>query len=163
MFCDRCGANLQGPVSFCPHCGRQFAAAQPPPVVNPMVNPAVNRVAGHLRNVAVLWMVYAALRVLPGLFLTSFSDWGLPFMDDASFFVHGFVRSVGHVFIATGVLGLIAGWGLYERRSWARLLAIILAFISLVHPPFGTAIGIYTLWVLLPATSEAEYQHLARA
>ena len=30
MFCDRCGANLQGPVSFCPHCGRQFGAAPPP-------------------------------------------------------------------------------------------------------------------------------------
>jgi uncharacterized membrane protein (DUF2068 family) len=146
-------------VSFCPHCGRQFAAAQPPPVVNP----AGNRVAGHLRNVAVLWLVYAALRLIPGLLLSSFSDWGIPFMDDAPFFVHGIVRSVGHIFVATGVFGIIAGWGLYERRSWARLLAIILAFISLVHPPFGTAIGVYTLWVLLPASSEMEYQRMERA
>ena len=61
MFCDRCGANLQGPVSFCPHCGRQFGAAPQLPVGN--------RVSGHLRNVAVLWLVYSALRVLPGLFL----------------------------------------------------------------------------------------------
>ena len=155
MFCDRCGAKLQGPVSFCPHCGRQFGAAPPRPVVN--------RVAGHLHNVAVLWLVYAAFRVIPGLFLSSFSDWGIPFTDDAPFFVHGIVRSVGHIFLATGVLGVIAGWGLYERRSWARILAIVLAFISLVHPPFGTAIGIYTLWVLLPASSEVEYQRIARA
>src|ERR1039457_5662933 len=110
MFCDRCGAKLQGPVSFCPHCGRQFGAAPPGPVVN--------RVAGHLRNVAVLWLVYAALRLIPGLFLSSFSDWGIPFTDDAPFFVHGIMRSVGHIFLATGVLGVIAGWGLYERRSW---------------------------------------------
>ena len=152
MFCDRCGAQLQGPVTFCPYCRRQFAAAPPPPVVN--------RVQGHLRNVAVLWLVYAALRLIPGLFLTSFSDWGIPFTDDAPFFVNGIVRGVGHIFLATGV---IAGWGLYERRSWARILAIVLAFISLVHPPFGTAIGIYTLWVLLPASSEVEYQRMARA
>ncbi len=66
-------------------------------------------------------------------------------------------------FIATGVIGLIAGWGLYERRSWARILAIVLAFLSLFHPPFGTAIGIYTLWVLMPAASEAEYQRIARS
>ena len=154
MFCDRCGANLQGPVSFCPHCGRQFGPA-PPPVVN--------RVNGHLRNVAVLWLAYSALRLLPGLFLSSFSDWGNPFMDDAPFFVHGVVRAFAGVFLATGVIGVIAGWGLYERRSWARILAIVLAFISLVHPPFGTAIGAYTLWVLLPASSEAEYQRMARA
>jgi uncharacterized membrane protein (DUF2068 family) len=156
MFCDRCGANLQGPVSFCPHCGRQFVAA-PPPL------PPVNRVNGHLRNVAILWLVYSALRLLPGLFLSSFSNWGIPFMDDVPFFVHGVVRTVAGIFLATGVLGLIAGWGLYERRSWARILAIVLAFISLVHPPFGTAIGIYTLWVLLPASSEAEYQRIFRA
>ena len=155
MFCDRCGAQLQGTVTFCPHCRRQFAAAPPPPVVN--------RVQGHLRNVAVLWLVYSALRLLPGLFLSSFSDWGLPFTDDVPFFVHGIVRSVAGVFVATGLIGVIAGWGLYERRSWARILAIVLGFISLVHPPFGTAIGIYTLWVLLPASSEVEYQRMARA
>ena len=76
--------------------------------------------------------------------------------------MHDIVRTVGRVFIATGVIGLIAGWGLYERRSWARILALVLAFLSLFHPPFGTAIGIYTLWVLLPAASEAEYQRIAR-
>jgi uncharacterized membrane protein (DUF2068 family) len=122
-----------------------------------------NRVAGHLRNVAVLWLVYSALRLIPGLFLHSLSNSGFPFMDDAPFFVHDIVRSVAGIFLATGVIGVIAGWGLYERRSWARILAIVLAFISLVHPPFGTAIGIYTLWVLLPASSEAEYQRMARA
>ena len=156
MFCDRCGANLQGPVSFCPHCGRQFGAA-PPPL------PSVNRVNGHLRNVAVLWLAYSALRLLPGLVLNSFSDWGFPFTGDAPFFVHGIVRAVGGIFLVTGVIGVIAGWGLYERRSWARILAIVLAFINLLHPPFGTAIGVYTLWVLLPVASEAEYQRMARA
>jgi hypothetical protein len=28
--------------------------------------------------------------------------------------------------------------------------------------PFGTALGIYTLWTLLPAKSEEEYRRLAR-
>ena len=154
MFCDRCGANLQGPGSFCPHCGRQFGAAPQLPVGN--------RVSSHLRNVAVLWLVYSALRMLPGLFLNSFSDWGFPF-GGAPFFVHNIMRTVGGFFILGGILGLIAGWGLYERRSWARMLAIVLAFLSLLHPPFGTAIGIYTLWVLLPAASEVEYQRMARA
>jgi hypothetical protein len=159
MFCDRCGANLQGPVSFCPHCGRQFGAVP----LRPVVNPGVNRVTGHLRNLAILWLAYSALRLLPGLVLNSFSDWGFPFGGDVPFFVHGIVRAVGGVFLVTGVIGIICGWGLYERRSWARILAIVLAFLNLLHPPFGTAIGIYTLWVLLPAASDAEYQRMARA
>ena len=154
MFCDRCGANLQGPETFCPHCGRQYGAAPPAPVGN--------RVAGHLRNLAILWLAYSALRVLPGLVLNSFSDWDFPFTGVPTQVVHEIVRTFGGVFLATGIIGLIAGWGLYERRSWARMLAIVLAFLNLLHPPFGTAIGIYTLWVLLPAASEAEYRRTAR-
>jgi uncharacterized membrane protein (DUF2068 family) len=125
--------------------------------------PAGNRVSGHLRNVAVLWLAYSALRVLPGLVLNSFSNWDFPFTGVPPYFVHEIVRTFGGIFLATGIIGLIAGWGLYERRSWARMLAIVLAFLNLLHPPFGTAIGVYTLWVLLPAASEAEYQRMARA
>ncbi len=155
MYCDRCGTNLQGDVRFCPTCGRNFGAAPAPP-------PQVSRVSGNLRTLAILWVVYSAFRILPGLFLRSMDSYGWPFMYNTPFFVHGIVRTVGSVFVITGVAGLIAGWGLMERQSWARILAIILAFLSLIHVPFGTALGIYTLWVLLPASSEQEYQRIAR-
>ena len=67
-----------------------------------------------------------------GLFLNSFSDRWFPFTDVPPYFVHEIVRTFGGIFIATGIIGLIAGWGLYERRSWARILAIVLAFLSLL-------------------------------
>jgi hypothetical protein len=35
--------------------------------------------------------------------------------------------------------------------------------VALLSVPIGTAIGIYTLWVLLPAQSEGEYRALAAA
>jgi len=39
----------------------------------------------------------------------------------------------------------------------------VLAFPSLLfNVPFGTALGIYTLWVLLPAESDVEYEKEAR-
>lgn len=155
MYCDRCGTNLPGNVRFCPNCGRQFGAAPAPPVVN--------RVSGNLRTLAILWIVYSGFRILPGLFLRSIGSYGFPFTNDMPYMWHGIVHTVGSAFIIIGVLGLVAGWGLLERQSWARILAIILAFISLLHVPFGTAIGIYTLWVLLPSSSEAEYQRMARS
>ena len=65
--------------------------------------------------------------------------------------------------MAGGVLGIIAGWGLMERRPWARTLAIVLGFFALLHIGIGTVLGIYTLWVLLPAESAQEYQRTARA
>lgn len=35
---------------------------------------------------------------------------------------------------------------------------LVLAFLALFHVPFGTALGIYSLWVLLPSESEREYE-----
>jgi hypothetical protein len=43
------------------------------------------------------------------------------------------------------------------------VVAIVFGCIALIHFPFGTALGIYTLWVLLPAESEQEYRRSARA
>lgn len=50
--------------------------------------------------------------------------------------------------------GLITGWGLLKLRPWARIVGIVLAVISLLNFPIGTAIGIYGLWVLLTKETE---------
>jgi hypothetical protein len=47
------------------------------------------------------------------------------------------------------VLGLVGGIGLLVFKPWARTLMLIIAAISLVNIPFGTAKGVYALWVLL--------------
>ncbi len=66
--------------------------------------------------------------------------------------------------VLTGsILGLVTGWGLLQREPWARTLAIVMACMNLVFMPFGMMLGLYTLWVLLPATSEREYHTVARA
>jgi hypothetical protein len=39
--------------------------------------------------------------------------------------------------------------GLARARPWARNLALILAAFNLLLLPLGTALGVYTLWVLL--------------
>jgi len=44
--------------------------------------------------------------------------------------------------------GIVAGYGLLKRRSWGRILAVVIGVLGLVNFPIGTAIGIYTLWVL---------------
>jgi hypothetical protein len=63
----------------------------------------------------------------------------------------------GFVFLVLLVLslpGIIAGIGLVEFRPWARIMTIGLSVLELAHIPFGTALGIYGLWVLLTGETE---------
>lgn len=45
--------------------------------------------------------------------------------------------------------GIIAGIGLLKRKAWARLLALVVAVLGLLHFPIGTFIGAYSIFVLL--------------
>ena len=156
MFCDRCGTALQEFQRFCPGCGKGVGAVPPMPVES--------RLAGHVRLLGIFWLAISAFRLLPGLSLLSIFRYGIPFPGPGiPGFVHGVMQGLGGLLLVGAAIGLVAGWGLLERQPWARMLAIVLGFFSLLDMPFGTALGIYTLWVLLSAGSEEEYRRIARA
>jgi len=50
--------------------------------------------------------------------------------------------------------GIVVGWGLYRRRAWSRIAAIVLSVLSLVAFPIGTLLGVYGLWVLFSKDTE---------
>jgi hypothetical protein len=156
MFCERCGTKLADAQSFCPVCGKAMGRV-------PLM-PTESRIAGHVRLLGILWLAISAVRLIPGVVLLAFvfGDFGFlpPHVSD---FVRGLLQIIGVLVLVEGALGLVAGWGLLERRPWARMLTLILGCINLIKLPFGTALGIYTLWVLLPAQSEEEYAQIARA
>lgn len=52
-------------------------------------------------------------------------------------------------FVLISALKVIGGFGLLKHRPWARILVLILACLELIDIPVGTAIGIYSIWVLL--------------
>lgn len=43
---------------------------------------------------------------------------------------------------------IVGGIGLLLKKSWARILVIIVSIVHLLAFPLGTALGIYGLWVL---------------
>lgn len=51
--------------------------------------------------------------------------------------------------IVWAVAHYVANRGLRSHKAWARSLALILAAFNLLLLPLGTALGLYTLWVLL--------------
>jgi hypothetical protein len=51
-----------------------------------------------------------------------------------------------------------AGVGMLSFRPWARILGIVIAVLNLLNLPFGTAVAIYSFWVLLKPETEALFK-----
>lgn len=70
----------------------------------------------------------------------------------AAFFT---LAALGLVF---GAMHLWVGSRLRRFREWARAFAIVLAVMDLLCVPFGTGLGIYTLWALLNERSKPLFE-----
>ena len=123
--------------------------------------PRQGRIAGHVRLLGILWLAISALRLLPGVFLITFAGSTL-WPPEMPLFVHSLLSAIGVCLLVIAGAGIAAGSGLIMRQSWARMLTIVFGAISLIDIPFGTALGVYTLWVLLPAESEQEYRTMSQ-
>jgi len=161
MFCDQCGSRLETNQRFCSSCGREVIGFVPG-------YPRRSRVQEHIRLLAILWFALSALNALGGVILVVLGntlfrhlhELGAP--DSQTAFLQPLITFIGTFVLAKAAVGAAAAWGLLQREPWARVMALVLAFLSLMNVPFGTALGIYTLWVLLPAQSEEEYEKYLR-
>jgi hypothetical protein len=152
MFCDGCGTQISESATFCSRCGKSLGTT-------PLMQ-RQGRIAGHVRLLGILWLAISALRLIPGLFLVAFA--GLrTFESGMPPFILALLPAIGMVFLILAGIGIASGWGLLTHQPWARMLTIVFGALSLVDIPFGTALGIYTLWVLLPAESELEYRTMS--
>ncbi len=57
--------------------------------------------------------------------------------------------AIGIFLLALSAPAIIGGIGLLKFRPWSRILMIIVSSLHLLSFPFGTALGIYGLWVLV--------------
>ncbi len=158
MFCDSCGATLQPGQGYCVRCGKQ--------VIGP-VTPGSGRVARHTHLLGILWIAYSVLSLLVGVAALVcahliFGRFAPEMRNAPPLFVRPLMQLAGIFFLCKGGVGIAVGWGLMQREQWARTIAIILGIISLFSPPFGTALGIYTLWVLISPNADQEYLALGR-
>lgn len=179
MYCDGCGSPFVAGAQYCRSCGKRILGAPPVPPVGAAASqpPAASaargvpdgRVGRNISLLAAFWLANGILRLL-GVgswlifrrFLFDGGWWhpGWPF-HFGPFFMGGLFFG-GGALAFFGILHLLLAWGLYERQSWARPLAIVIGVLALIRFPFGTALGIYTLWVMLPEGSAREYDAMAR-
>lgn len=69
--------------------------------------------------------------------------------------IYFILAALGFVF---GLTHLWVGSRLRRFREWARAFAIVLSIADLVCVPFGTGLGIYTLWALLKEESKPLFE-----
>jgi len=162
MFCDQCGNSIVAGQQFCSQCGKAFAGTVP------MV--PRSRVQEHVRLVAIFWIVYSAFNVIGGVVMIVLADTIFGHLGHIAeipgeilIWLRPLMVSMGSITLLKAAAGFFAGWGLLHREPWARILALIVAFLALLNIPIGTALGIYTLWVLLPAQSDQDYRLLGQS
>ena len=107
--------------------------------------------ATHIQILGWLFILGNALVLSLGLFsLVLLPAIGLISQDATDLGVLGTIGVAGAIFFtALAFPGILAGYGLLKRRSWARILGLVWGFFGLINVPVGTAIGLYAFWVLL--------------
>jgi hypothetical protein len=161
MYCERCGNQFVEGTRFCSSCGKPVGMA-----VVPLERQG--RVQRNLQVLSILWLLCGSIEILGGVVLFVVANVLFNIVRTGNFsgpppFVHTILTIVGTVIGIKGILSLAAGWGLLQREHWARPLTIVMAFLGILHFPLGTALGIYTIWVLLPNESGEEYDRMALA
>lgn len=112
--------------------------------------------AQHVRILAWLFLVYGAILLLIGIIIGFVIFGGGMISGDrtAMLATGGVAVFIVCLLFLISVPNLIAAWGLFGFRPWARILAIILSVLHLFSFPIGTALGAYALWVLLTAETQ---------
>ena len=110
-----------------------------------------NQMDKHVTLVAIIYIVFGAIGILIGLFLLVVIIFGgLISGDPEAMTITGIVgTTLCGFFLLLSVPKVIGGIGLLKRRGWAKILVLIISILDLANIPIGTAIGIYTIWVLL--------------
>lgn len=126
----------------------------------------------HVKVLGVLYIAFSALGLLAALFFAVTLGGSAAIVgaaadaEDAAIAlpIIGIAGTALVVFLLVVSLpGLIAGFALLAYKPWARILALVLSVINLIHIPFGTVVGIYGLWVLLNKETERLFNRPAAA
>ncbi len=105
----------------------------------------------HITLLGWLYIVLSSCGLVAALIvLVTVAGGGLISGDRTAIAVTALVGStVAGLLVLLSAPGILAGIGLLKYQQWGRVLALVLGILNLLNFPVGTALGVYTLWVLL--------------
>ena len=105
----------------------------------------------HVTVVAAIHIGFGALGILIALaVLVAVVGAGIISGDPEAKAITSFVGpTISFFIVLISVPYIIGGIGLLRRRSWARILVLIVSILDLIDIPIGTIAGVYSIWVLV--------------
>ncbi|MCE5311153.1 MAG: hypothetical protein LLG20_26235 [Acidobacteriales bacterium] len=112
----------------------------------------------HVKTLGILNIVLSALGILAAVLVLAIFGGvagivGMACQDEGKLIAMPILGIIGCLIFVLVMLvsipGLIAGVGLLKLRPWARILGVVISALNILNFPFGTALGVYGLWVLL--------------
>ena len=117
------------------------------------------KMSSHVDFVGVLFVIWGLLTALVGLSTLALGIGAVALITSASRGGGGGEVAAGvtaALFTTLAVIAIIwgaahvwVGLSVRRRKPWGRLLALMFGSVDLLLLPYGTALGIYALWVLL--------------
>jgi len=120
--------------------------------------------APHVDFLGVLFIVWGLLTTLVGVSTLALGLGAASLIATAGHTSGGQVAAglTAAIFTTLAIIAIIWGTGhvivgasLRLRRPWARIMALTLGSVDLLLLPYGTALGIYAIWVLLSERARA--------
>ena len=110
-----------------------------------------NKMQKHVTVVAALQVGYSLFGIIAALAVFIVLRQVSHFADDyeAQYVLWAVGTYVPLFLFIISIPGLIGGIGLFLFQRWARILVLIVSALAILNLPIGTAIGVYSIWVLV--------------
>ena len=134
--CQFCAEEIQDDATLCKHCGKKQNGRD------------MNK---HVKILGILFITFGCLLCVGGIVV----NFVVPMAgnisgNDVAMRITSIIGdTLGLLLVVLSMPSIIGGIGLLKRKYWARILILVLCFLSLLSIPFGTALGIYGIWILL--------------
>jgi hypothetical protein len=148
-----------------PHQHITTTAHHPPTTFQP--NPSSRDIAinSHVDFVGVLFVIWGLLTTLVGVSTLALGIGAVALIMSASRGGGGGQMAAGMtaavfttlaaIAIVWGMAHVVVGVPVRRHRAWGRFAALMLGAVDLLLLPYGTALGVYALWVLLSERGKA--------
>ena len=109
------------------------------------------RMENHVTAVGALHIGLSIFGLILGAFIFIFlTAIGFVSHDDNALVILATIGTIASIFFfVICIPGIIGGIGLLKRKEWARILILIVSALDLINFPIGTALAVYSIWVLV--------------
>ena len=134
--CQFCAEEIQDDGTICNHCGKNKNGRD------------INK---HVMILGILFISFGCLLCVGGIIINLVVPMaGNISGNDVAMRITSIIGdTLGIFLVILSIPSIIGGIEFLKRKYWARILILVLCFLSLLTIPFGTALGIYGIWILL--------------